>query len=156
MQRTLVWRGLDIVRLEICRVELRADDVSAAGTQIGTEPDPYELRYRLDGDRLPAYVVDGGDLDADLGNADFFDVGFSPLFNTLPVRRHGLHRGGEPRDFTMAFVSVPDLAVMPSEQRYEPLRPGVVRYRAGTFVADIEFDADAIVTQYPGLAELVR
>ena len=94
-------------------------------------------------------------LDLPLGEADAFDLGFSPLFNALPVLRHGLHRGGEARDLTMAWVSVPDLAVSPSEQRYEPLDRDVVRFRSGAFSADLELDADGFVVRYPGLAERV-
>jgi hypothetical protein len=33
------------------------------------------------------------------------------------------------------------------------LGDGVVRYRAGNFSADIEFDPDGIVTHYPGYLE---
>ena len=74
---------------------------------------------------------------------------------SLPVLRHALHRGGEARDLTMAWVSVPDLAVSASEQRYEPLDRDVVRFRSGAFSADLELDADGFVVRYPGLAERV-
>jgi uncharacterized protein len=58
-------------------------------------------------------------------------------------------------DFVMTFVEVPSLEVARSEQRYEPLGDGVIRFRSGAFVADIEFDADGFVTRYEGLAERV-
>jgi hypothetical protein len=83
------------------------------------------------------------------------DLGFSPLFNSLPVLRDRLHEGGEARDYTMAWVGVPDLKVSESRQRYIPLEAHVVRFRSGTFSADIEFDADGFVVRYPGLAERV-
>lgn len=127
----------------------------ARGTQLGAAPEPYELRYGLDRDRL-RLDVDGRSLDVALDGADFFDLGFSPLFNSLPVIRHGLHRGGEPRDFVMAWVSVPDLTVSRSEQRYEPVAPGLVRFRSGSFAADLEFDDEGFVVRYPGLAERVE
>ena len=38
-----------------------------------------------------------------------------------------------------------------SEQRYEPLGDGVVRFRAGDFVSDITFDAEGFVVNYPGI-----
>jgi hypothetical protein len=38
-----------------------------------------------------------------------------------------------------------------SEQRYEPLGDGVVRFRAGDFVSDITFDPDGLVKNYPGI-----
>jgi len=55
----------------------------------------------------------------------------------------------------MAWVAVPELAVSRSRQRYVPLERGTVRFRSGSFTADIEFDADGFVLAYPGLAERV-
>ena len=91
------------------------------------------------------------------------DLGFSPLTNTMPIRRHGLHQRVGARDFLMAWVSVPDLAVHPYEQRYEHVHSGadgaVVRFLdkglSGGFVADLELDADGFVSQYPELARRV-
>ncbi|MGH2746923.1 MAG: putative glycolipid-binding domain-containing protein [Actinomycetota bacterium] len=89
------------------------------------------------------------------------DLGLSPLTNTMPVLRHNLLGRGGPLEFTMAWVSVPDLAVHASRQSYEHLRTqdsgAVVRYRSldGTFTADISFDSDGFVIDYPGLARRV-
>ena len=64
------------------------------------------------------------------------------LFNTMPVLRHAMLAGGEPRDLVMAFVTVPDLGVTRSEQRYTPLDARRVNYASGDFSADIHFDPD--------------
>jgi hypothetical protein len=150
VRRTLVWRGLDMPLMEIAYVDLDGGALRAArGTQIGVA---YELRYELEPGRLRADVVDGPSLDTGLADGtDFFDLGYSPLFNSLPVLG-GLDRAS---DFVMTWVDVPTLEVSRSEQRYEPLGRGVVRYRSGSFVADIAFDADGFVTRYEGLAERV-
>ena len=50
------------------------------------------------------------------------DVLASPIFNTMPVLRHAMLAGGAPRDLVMAFVTVPDLGVTRSEQRYDAAR----------------------------------
>lgn len=77
----------------------------------------------------------------------------------MPVLRYNLHRGGEPVDFRIAWVSVPDLAVSLSRQRYSFVRgtdPGsIVRYESldSGFTADLELDPDGFVVRYPGLAE---
>jgi uncharacterized protein len=161
MRRTLVWRGLDAPRMEIAHVHIEVDgtELRARGAQIGVEPTPYELHYEVEPGRLRAHVVGGASLDLEL-NADFFDLGYSPIFNSLPILRHDLHRGGDARDFVMAWVSVPDLSVSPSEQRYEPIRPGLVRYRGShrpdAPYYDLEIDEDGFVKRYPRLAELVR
>ncbi len=101
----------------------------------------------------------GGDLTS-LVDALDCDLGLSPLTNSMPVLRHGLHEGGGPVDFLMAWVSVPDLAVSPSRQRYTFIgrerRGRVVRFedRDGTFVADITFDDHGMVLDYPGIARV--
>ncbi len=89
------------------------------------------------------------------------DLGRSPLTNSMPVLRHRLLDGGATIDFVMAWVSVPDLGVHRSEQRYSFVRRegerSIVRYesRDGSFVADITFDADGLVVLYPALARRV-
>jgi uncharacterized protein len=157
MTRDLAWAGAPgTFRVEIAHVEPSRDGFRARGTQIAVEDTAYELRYEVDADRLLVEVVGGRSLDLGLDGADFFDLAASPLFNSFPVVRHGLHRGGEARDFVMAWVSVPDLAVSRSEQRYDPLAgEGLVRFSSASFTADIEFDRDGFVVHYPDLAERV-
>jgi hypothetical protein len=149
MRRTLVWRGIDEPRMEIARAELDRGELSANGTMIGAG---YELRYELEPGRLQARVVDGPEVDVSLEGADYFDLNFSPLFNTLPLL-DGLERA---TDFAMTFVRVPSLEVERSEQKYEPLGDRLVRYSSGDFAAEIEFDEDWFVTRYQHLAERVR
>jgi uncharacterized protein len=149
VRRTLVWRGLDLPLMEIAYVDLDGEALRARGTQIGVA---YELRYELEPGRLRAHVFDGPSLDTGLADeTEFFDLGFSPLFNSLPVLG-GLDTA---KDFVMTFVHVPSLEVTRPEQRYEPLGDGVVRFRSATFVADIAFDEDGFVTRYEGLVERV-
>ena len=102
----------------------------------------------------------GGDLQPAAGALDC-DLGLSPLTNSMPILRHRLHEGGGPIDFLMAWVSVPDLAVHPSGQRYTFLRQEagtrIVRYesRGGSFVADLRVDDDGLVIDYPALARRI-
>ena len=101
------------------------------------------LRLELVGERT---------LELDLDGADFFDLGWSPLFNSLPVIRDRLFDNGPPHDYLMRWVDVPSLAVSLSEQRYEPLGDRIVRFGAGDFVSDITFDPSGFVVNYPGIA----
>ena len=48
--------------------------------------------------------------------------------------------------------TVPSLEVTKSEQRYEPLGHGLIRFRSGSFTADIQFDEHEFVVGYPGIA----
>jgi hypothetical protein len=182
MNRALAWRGLEDQVAEHAQVELLDAGVLARGVQLGVDPEPYRLDYRLDvpGDWITrrlevdtegagwrrslvlehdgagAWRRDGQPL-AELDGALDCDLAFSPLTNLMPVRRHGLHEGGGRCDFVMAWVSVPDLRVHASPQRYEHIRRGVVRYVAldGDFMAELELDADGLVVRYPRLAERV-
>ena len=103
-------------------------------------------RWTADGERV-----------ADVDGALDCDLAFSPLTNLMPVRRSALHERAGSEDFVMAWVSVPDLRVHASPQRYEHVRPGVVRYVAldGDFTAELELDEDGLVVRYPRLAERV-
>jgi uncharacterized protein len=134
--------------MEVAHVEQVSPQFIARGTQLGAT---YELRYRLDHDALEVELVGERTLELELDGADFFDLGWSPLFNSLPVIRDRLLEPGPPRDYRMRWVDVPSLEVSLSEQRYEPLGDGVVRFRAGDFVSDIRFDPDGFVVSYPGI-----
>jgi hypothetical protein len=102
----------------------------------------------------------GGDL-ASLEGALDCDLGLSPLTNFMPVLRHSLHHGGGPIDLLMAWVSVPDLAIYPSRQRYAFVRRekalGVVRFGSldSDFVAEVSFDDSGVVVDYPGIGRRV-
>jgi hypothetical protein len=90
------------------------------------------------------------------------DLGLCPLTNTMPILRHDLVGAAHRRerasyDFLMAWVSVPDLAVHRSDQRYtvsDPVEEGggaMVGYASERFSTTLEVDADGLVVNYPGL-----
>jgi uncharacterized protein len=152
MATQLAWSGDGSPRMEVAHVERGARDFTAIGTQLGAV---YELRYRLEPDHLALELVGRTSTELPLGDADFFDLSWSPLFNSLPVIRDGLLEGGAAQVYTMRWVDVPSLAVSASEQRYEPLGGGQVRFTAGDFTADIRFDEQGYVLDYPGIATRV-
>jgi hypothetical protein len=136
--------------MEIVRVESLD---RAHGTQIGIA---YELRWKLDGPVLELTLDDSPGIRVELGGADFFDLGHSAFFNSLPVARDRLlGQGAAARDYTMRFVRVPELTAEPAWQRYEPLGNRVVRYRSSGYQADITFDTDGFVTLYQDYLERV-
>ncbi len=180
--RALVWHGVEEWLAEHAQVDVLDDGVFATGVQLGMEPEPYRLDYLLDvphgwitrrleveasgagwrrsltleHDGAGRWTADGARLPAVDGALDC-DLAFSPLTNVMPVRRSALHERAGAEDFVMAWVSVPDLRVVASPQRYEHVRPGVVRYvsRGGDFTSELEVDADGLVVRYPRLAERV-
>jgi uncharacterized protein len=86
------------------------------------------------------------------------DLGGSPLTNSMPVLRHGLLSAPGAIDLLVAFVDVPSLRVTPALQRYSHVgtdgRTAFVQYLSpdSGFTAELVFDADGIVIEYPGLA----
>jgi hypothetical protein len=136
--------------MEIARVELSGAEARVSGTQLGVS---YELRYALEPGLLRLELVGSRTLEVTRDGVDFFDLGLSPLFNSLPVWRDGLLEEGSAREYVMRFVSVPELAVTESEQVYEPFGEGRVRFRSGDFTADLTFDDEGLVVLYEGLAE---
>ena len=173
-RRLLVWRGLDEWLTEACELTLSGDRLAARGVQLGAEPHPYRVDYELQtganwvterlqvrcGERSLdlARAADGtwtanGEPQPQVDGALDCDLAFSPLTNFMPARR----LAGEPADHLMAWVSVPDLAVLRSEQRYEPIDARTVRFIGldSDFTADLELDEDGLVVRYPRLAERV-
>jgi uncharacterized protein len=150
--KMLLWRGLDFPLMELARVHVTGSEMRASGTQIG---ETYELRYVLEPGLLELELVGERRLEVPLGDLDFFDLGNSPLFNSLPVLRDGLLQASGAHDYVMRWVSVPELEIDESRQRYEPLGGGVVRFSSGSFQADIEFDDNGFVLRYPRLAERI-
>lgn len=135
--------------------------------------DEWERRLRLERNDCGEWSVDAGghgeaDLPAPGGDADAFaealdcDLAFSPLTNTMPIRRHRLDEREGTESLLMAWVSVPDLAVAPSRQHYTHVerRPdgAVVRYESESrdFLAELKLDSDRLVVDYPTLARRVK
>ncbi|MGC5036156.1 putative glycolipid-binding domain-containing protein [Streptomyces sp. DT190] len=175
--RVLTWEVSASRGVETAWVQVRDGVLRARGRAVGTEPEPYWVTYDLDtGDgfvtrRLRVTVESaagsrtldlrhdgGGGWTADgerlseVDGALDCDLGLCPLTNSMPVLRHGLHRGPGELELLMAWVSVPDLAVRPSRQTYTHLAPGRVRFASGDFRSDLEFDAEGFVVDYPSLA----
>lgn len=103
----------------------------------------------------------GGDTRGLSGALDC-DLQDSPLTNTMPVLRHGLLEQDGSFDFVMAWVAVPSLAIHASPQRYTALRdlPGgrrLIRYEGldSDFSAELTFDPDGLLIDYPGLGHRI-
>jgi hypothetical protein len=89
----------------------------------------------------------------ELDGAIDVDLPMTPFTNTLPIRRLSL-RAGESADLRVVYIVMPQGTVTISPQRYTCLQP-LRRYRYQSldsdFVADVEVDADGLVTTYPDL-----
>ena len=184
-RRSIQWVKDDPPGSESAEVELGRGRLTAKGTAIGSSPEDYRLDYKLE--TLGDYITSGllveaagkgwrrkldlrrlrsgrwtgaDNLSAVAGALDC-DLALSPLTNSMPVLRHGLLEGGGPVELVMAWVSVPDLRVLPSRQRYTFVRRSgdlsIIRYESSSrdFVADHSFDQDGLCVDYPGIGRAV-
>lgn len=122
-----------------------------------------ELRLMVEqapGSMTALHVMASGDgrwVDADqrplpeLDGCVDIDIQWTPLTNTLPVRRLDLPVGEE-QEIRVAYVSLPDLIIRPMAQHYTRIDDSTVRYRSETMPNGVELDVDGegIVLAYPG------
>lgn len=193
--RTVAWAWQEQPGLDVATVREDARGRIAVSGHMVTAWDQrvLELTYRLSCDpgwvfrRLSAQVkLDGrlreldlrhdgegwlanGAMRTDLVAAVDIDIMGTPLTNTLPIRRVPWPLGAS-HPFTMAYVQLPDLIVVPVRQRYtalpatgrflyetlptppgpadSPQLPGYHGVNDG-FQAELEVDADGLVVTYP-------
>ncbi len=139
----------------------------AAGTPATVDGLPFTIEgsdWSATDGTLPG-IVD----EPSLRGADDCDLGLCPITNTMPMLRAVLPRAGVPGsqpgpevEFVMAWVEVPSLRVIRSEQIYQLRRTAtdgtaVVRYVGlhRSFQADLQVDRDGLVIDYPQLARRV-
>jgi uncharacterized protein len=178
-KRAVAWTKDDPEGFEFAEVSLSETRLSATGVAIGSDPIAYRLDYSLvtsEGFVTTALRVEArgqgfqAELDLQrrgdgrwrangrglhqLAEALDCDLGLSPLTNSLPVLRHGLLQDTGSVELVMAWVSVPDLGVHASRQRYTGLGGGMIRFDSldDSFTAEIAFDEDGLVVDYPGIA----
>nr|WP_042184500.1 putative glycolipid-binding domain-containing protein [Kibdelosporangium sp. MJ126-NF4]CEL16342.1 FIG00822637: hypothetical protein [Kibdelosporangium sp. MJ126-NF4]CTQ94266.1 FIG00822637: hypothetical protein [Kibdelosporangium sp. MJ126-NF4] len=93
------------------------------------------------------------------GGALEVDVAGAVLFNSLPIRRLGLHRESARHELPVVYVSLPDLSVRVSHQTYTTVSVGedssVITYADESFTADVTVDSSGFVIEYPRLARRV-
>jgi hypothetical protein len=106
----------------------------------------WSVRRGTSSENAPA----SSDVDAFSGLVDV-DLGFSPVTNTLPIRRLA-PAVGESIDVTAAWVRFPELTLQPLPQRYTRLSDRHYRYASngGAFMAHLEVDDAGLVVTYEG------
>jgi len=138
------------------------------------EREPVEARYRITCDRgwrtrqveVTVYAraaersltltadrgrwYRGGREQAQVRGCVDVDLGWSPSTNTLPIRRLELGVGEGSGPLVAAWVRFPELTLEPLTQEYRRLARRRYRYssRGGAFTANLEVDADGLVTRY--------
>jgi hypothetical protein len=80
------------------------------------------------------------------------DIAWTPLTNTLPVKRLDL-RPAEEQRIRVVYLPLPEVEPRVMEQRYTGLADGRVRYTslASGFERELDLDREGFVLDYPGL-----
>jgi len=108
-----------------------------------------------------AWLVDTGKGSErrEFGGAMDVDVQFVVLFNSIPIRRLGLHREAGEHVLPVVRVSLPDLSVQVVEQTYRTVSVGddtsVINFSSGDFSSDLVVDAQGIVVDYPQVSRRI-
>ncbi|MFC0526848.1 putative glycolipid-binding domain-containing protein [Phytohabitans kaempferiae] len=160
----------------VCRYELVTDETwSTAHLDVSVEGAGWLRTLRLEraAGRWRVTTAEQGDLDRVLTQAGHAPAGLpgteepdrlhgaidvdlagAPLPNTLPIRRLGLldAPAGTSHKLTMAWVLVPSLEVLPSDQVYSVVDERTIRFDIDGFGADLAVDQEGYVLTYPGLA----
>ena len=107
---------------EIVEVEITVDDGA----------------WTMNGERIPG-----------LDGCTDIDLNFSPVTNTLPIRRLNL-KVGETRSVKAAWLRFPSFQLELLEQTYTRIDESTVRYETVTgFAATLTVNEDGLVTNYP-------
>jgi hypothetical protein len=191
MRRQLLWTRLDQHGLDHCRVVSNADrggGTRIQGTMLTLcDGDPTTASYEIRADRewrtrsleltvhgahtghlsLVAddpgdWVVEAGDAEAELDGPLDVDTPFTPVTNTLPLRRRDFEVG-QTVEVPVVYVSLPDLSVSVAAQRYtrftadERDAADVYRYEdeGSDLATEIVVDGEGFVVAYPQLFDRV-
>jgi uncharacterized protein len=175
--KVVVWRRLDVPGHEFARLANDGSIWELAGTAVFFyEKQPCKLDYRvvcssdwhtqtaqvsgwlgeqrIDTDiRVEAggqrWWLNGVEQPQVAGCIDV-DLNFSPVTNTLPIRRLNLS-AGQAGPVKAAWLRFPGFTLQPLEQVYRRMDENVYRYQSGeSFRADLNVDRDGLVRNYPG------
>lgn len=126
-----------------CDPEWRTFHISIDGW-IGQDPVGIEIDVEDDG----IWMLNGARVAAVERCVDI-DLNFSPITNTLPLRRLNISPGHSEK-VRAAWLRFPSFRLELLEQTYTRVDEKTVRYESSTgFTADIEIDANCIVIDYP-------
>ncbi|MDR3576497.1 MAG: putative glycolipid-binding domain-containing protein [Anaerolineaceae bacterium] len=118
----------------------------------------FRPAIRLQSDGNGHWTDEAGNPLAELDGCLDVDISITPFTNTLPIRRMSL-KPGESSEIIVAYISLPEMNVQRSHQRYTCLdvspTGGNYKYEDQGlfqgFSADLQVDADGLVLDYPEL-----
>lgn len=141
--------------------DLQTDETGATkrfGLTVTLAQRERQLSIARDEENMWLVADHSGESRAAFGGALDIDVVFSPFFNTLPIRRHGLHVRPDSITVPVIYVSLPDMSVTSALISYGSAGSGAIeKIKVHSPVADttLTVDAEGFVVDYPALAERI-
>ena len=84
------------------------------------------------------------------------DVVYSPFFNTLPIRRIGLHQHADAVAVPTVYVSLPEMSVAAATVSYSNIGDtGGMKVLSPVSDTTLTVDAEGFIVNYPDLAERI-
>ncbi|WP_124711393.1 putative glycolipid-binding domain-containing protein [Gordonia insulae] len=113
-----------------------------------------QLGITRDGENNWLVQTSEGTNRSDFNGAEDVDLALSPMFNALPIRRHGLQRGGDEIDVPVAYLYLPAGTVEPATLHYTP-GPDSIGVISPIVTSTLTVDDEGFVVDYAGLATRV-
>lgn len=129
------------------RWEIRFATVVA---RLGVNEYRVSLEHRGDG----AWLVDGTHVPR-FAECEDLDLSFTPLTNTIAIKRLGLQVGQEGVSRAL-WAAEPELTLHVLDQRYRRTGQRTYEYEAGEYSTRLKVDDDGIVVDYPERFRIIR
>lgn len=156
MRTDVIWQAVREPGIEHVIVETGPESWQADGYGIAVDDGrPVRFAYKLvtgvgGGVVRCDLTVDGTPLAVPLDGTEDVDISFTPLTNTLPIRRYGLAVGAR-KELEVVYVDVAATTVRRMWQCYTRLDTRTYKYESEGFEAVLAVDDESLVVDYPGL-----
>jgi hypothetical protein len=182
-EQTIIWRRLDMPGHECVRVFFAEDSWYLEGTSVFLYEDkPCRLDYLIEcdekwqttaaditgwvGEELIDLEIDidedrhwfiNGKESTEIKGCMDIDLNFSPITNSLPIKRLNIAVGKE-AGVKAAWLRFPSFQFEPLEQTYTRISETAYRYESGggDFVRELEVNETGLVTNYPDYFEMEK
>lgn len=141
--------------------DLQTDETGATkrfGLTVTLAERERQLSIARDEENMWLVTDHAGESRAAFDGALDVDVVFSPFFNTLPIRRHGLHERSDSIIVPVIYVGLPDMSITSAVVTYSNASSasiGEVKVKSPVSDTTLLVDADGFIVEYPGLAERI-
>lgn len=141
--------------------DLQTDEVGATrrfGLTVTLAERERQLSIARDEENMWLVTDQRGESRAAFDGALDIDVVFSPFFNTLPIRRCGLHEKPNSVTVPVIYVHLPEMSLTSEVISYVSAGSETtekIKLRSPVSDTTLTVDADGFIVDYPGLAERI-